>query len=160
MIGAPAIDTDREHAKAALTAARVNLDEARALFAKATIRAPLAGTVVHKYLKAGELASQTSGPILTIADLSHLRVRAEIDEADIGAVCSGERAYVTAPAYGDRRFTGHVIRIATALGRKNVITGDPAERVDTKVLETLIELEPGTALPLELRVTCYLLPGR
>jgi HlyD family secretion protein len=160
MIGAPAVDTDREHAEAALAAARASLDEARALFAKTVIRAPLAGTVVHKYLKVGELASQASGPILTIADLSHLRVRAEIDEADIGSVCLGEKAYMTAPAYGDRRFRGHVIRTAIALGRKNVMTGDPAERVDTRILETLIALDPGTSLPLGLRVTCYLLPGR
>ncbi len=159
MIGAPAVETDREHAEAAVAAAKANLDEARAVLAKCTVRAPLAGTVVHKFLHAGELASETSIPILTIADVSHLRVRAEVDEADIGSICTGERAYVTAPAYGDRRFTGHVIRTATALGRKRVITGDPAERVDTKVLETLIELDPGASLPLGLQVTCYLLPG-
>lgn len=160
MIGAPAIDTDRERAQAALAAAKANLDEARALLAKATIRAPLAGIVVHKFLKPGELAAETSIPILTIADLSELRIRAEIDEADIGSVCIGEKAYITAAAYGDRRFGGHVFRLASALGRKNVTTGDPSERVDTKVLETLIELDPGTSLPLGLRVTCYLLPGR
>ncbi|HEX3684785.1 MAG TPA: HlyD family efflux transporter periplasmic adaptor subunit [Bryobacteraceae bacterium] len=160
MIGAPAIDTDREHAEAALAAAKANLDEARALIAKATIRAPLAGIVVHRFLQPGELASEASGPILTIADLAKLRVRAEIDEADIGAICLGEKAYVTAPAYGDRRFGGQVVRIASALGRKKVSTGDPSERVDTKVLETLIELDPGTSLPLGLQVTCYLTPVR
>ena len=159
MIGAKAVDTDRERSAAALAAAKANLEEARTLFSKTIIRAPLGGVVVHRYLRPGELVSQTSSPILTIADLSQLRVRAEIDEADVGSVRLAQRAYVTAPAYGDRRFDGRVIRVANALGRKNVSTGDPTERVDTKVLETLIELDPGTSLPLGLRVTCYLLPA-
>lgn len=160
MTAAPPIATDREHAEAALAAARANLDQARALLAKTTIHAPIAGIVVHKYLHAGETASPEAGPILTIADVSRLRVRAEIDEADIGSVHVGESAYVTAPAYGDKKFTGHVIRIAPALGRKKVSTGDPAERVDTKVLETLVELDQNATLPLGLRVTCYLEASR
>lgn len=160
MIGAPAVDTDRERAEAALAAAKANVAEARTLLGKTSIRAPLTGIVVHKFLKPGELASETSGPILTVADTSQLRVRAEIDEADVGSIRLGENAYVTAPSYGDRRFGGHVIRIATALGRKKVITGDPSERVDTRVLETLVELDPAVSLPLGLRVTCFVLPDR
>lgn len=160
MIGAKAVDTDRQRAEAALDAAKANLDEARALFAKTVIRAPIAGVIVHKYLKPGELAAEDSAPILTIADVSHLRVRAEIDEADVGLLRSGEEAYVTAPAYGDRRFHGRVVRIAGALGRKQVTSGDPAERLDVKVLDALIDLDPGVSLPLGLRVTCFILPGR
>jgi HlyD family secretion protein len=160
MIGAKAVDTDRQRAEAALAAAKANLDEARALFAKTIIRAPLAGVVVHKYLKSGELAAEVSGPILAIADVSHLRVRAEIDEADVGALRLGEESYVTAPAYGDHRFKGHVIRIASELGRKRVTSGDPAERIDAKVLETLIDLDPGVSLPLGLRVTCFIRTGQ
>jgi HlyD family secretion protein len=160
MVAAKAVDTDRQRAEAAVAAAKGNLDEARALLAKTILRAPLAGVVVHKYLKPGELAAEASGPILSIADTSHLRVRAEIDEADVGALRLGEEAYVTAPAYGDRRFNGHVIRIATELGRKKVRSGDPAERMDTKVLETLIDFDNGVSLPLGLRVTCFIRTGQ
>jgi HlyD family secretion protein len=158
MIGAPALDTDRRRAEAALAAANASLDEARTLLAKTTIRAPLAGIVVHKFLHPGEMASEGSPPILTIADASQLRVRAEIDEADVASVHPSDVAYVTAPAYGDRKFRGRVLRIASALGKKTVATGDPTERIDTKVLETLIELDPGASLPLGLRVTCYIAP--
>jgi HlyD family secretion protein len=159
MIGAKAVDTDRQRVDAALEAAKANLDEARALCAKTIVRAPLAGVVVHKYLKPGELAAEASGPILTIADVSHLRVRAEIDEADVGGLHTGEEAYVTARAYGDRRFEGRVVHIAGALGRKQVTSGDPAERLDVKVLDALIDLDPSVSLPLGLRVTCFILPG-
>jgi hypothetical protein len=43
------------------------------------------------------------------------------------------------------------------LGKKNVRTDEPTERIDTKVLETLVELDDGTELPLGLRVQAFLL---
>jgi HlyD family secretion protein len=45
-----------------------------------------------------------------------------------------------------------VVRIGQSLGRKNVYTEEPRERVDTKVLEALVELDPGMRLPVGLRV--------
>jgi HlyD family secretion protein len=157
MAGAHILDTDRRRLEAAVESAKARLQEARLTLEKATIRAPIAGTVLHRFRHAGELVSPESAPILTLADTSELRVRAEVDEADVASVHTNQKAYVTAQAYGDRRFAGRVIRIADSLGRKNVSTGDPAERTDTKVLETLIELDPGVRLPLDLRVTAYLI---
>ena len=62
---------------------------------------------------------------------------------------------MTADAFGGRRFTGTVVRIGQVLGKKNVRTDEPTERVDTKVLETLIELQDGHELPLGLRVQAF-----
>ncbi len=45
---------------------------------------------------------------------------------------------MTADAFGDRHFPGRVVRVGQILGRKNVRTDEPTERVDTKILETLI----------------------
>jgi HlyD family secretion protein len=93
---------------------------------------------------------------VTLGDTSRLRVRVDVDENDVAGVYVGQRAWVTAPAYGDRKFTGRVIQIGQMLGRKNVRKDEPSERVDTKILETLIELDPGTALPIGLRVDAFL----
>ena len=65
-------------------------------------------------------------------------------------------AYVTADAYGNRRFPGHVVRIGQELGRKNVRTDEPTERVDNKILETLVELDNGADLPVGLRVNAFI----
>jgi hypothetical protein len=92
-----------------------------------------------------------------VADLSRLRVRIDVDEHDIGAVALGQRAYVTAAAYGDRRFEGRVIRVSRILGRKNIRTDEPRERVDMKILEVLVELDEGASLPIGLRVDATLL---
>jgi multidrug resistance efflux pump len=86
--------------------------------------------------------------------------RSEFDGADreynVARLCVGQRAWLTAPAYGDRKFTGHVLQIGQTLGRKNVRTDEPTERAGTKILETLIELDPGQNLPIGLRVDAFL----
>jgi HlyD family secretion protein len=68
----------------------------------------------------------------------------------------GQKAYVTSDAYAQQKFWGHVVRIGEQLGPKNVHTDEPTEHVDTKILETLIELDPGTQLPVGLRVDSYI----
>ena len=51
--------------------------------------------------------------------------------------------------------TGKVMRVGGILGRKNVRTEEPGEHVDTKILETLMQLDPGRRLPLGLSVDGY-----
>src|SRR5438445_4654253 len=50
-------------------------------------------------------------------------------------------------SYGTRKFRGHVIWMGRILGKKNVRTDEPSEHVDTKILETLVELDLGQPLP-------------
>jgi HlyD family secretion protein len=91
-----------------------------------------------------------------MADRSRVRVRMDVDESDVAHLRAGQPAYVTADAFGDRRFAGTVVRVGQILGTKNVRTDEPTERVDTKVLETLIELNDGHELPLGLRVQAFI----
>jgi len=57
----------------------------------------------------------------------------------------------------DNRIFDFAVRIARMTGRKNVRTDDPAERLDTKVLETLIEFVPGTSIPVGMRMDVFIL---
>lgn len=91
--------------------------------------------------------------------------RATWDVIDRSGADLCQRAYVTAAAYGGRRFEGRVIRVGRILGRKNIRTDEPRERVDMKILEVLVELDEGASLPIGLRVDATLLtdattPGR
>ena len=95
-----------------------------------------------------------------MADDSVLRVRLDVDESDVSKLRVGQRTYVTAEAYGTHKFWGRVIRVGRILGKKNVGTDEPSEHVDTKILETLVELEPGQQLPLGLRVDSFADSGR
>lgn len=151
---------DRRRSEAELERAKAQLAEAQALLAKTFIRSPIDGVVLRKKLKTGESVSANGDtPIVTLGDTSRLRIRADVDEADVARLSIGQVAYVTAAAYGDRRFSGKVIRIGEILGRKNIRTDEPSERVDTKILETLIELDPGQSLPVGLRVDTFLEAG-
>jgi len=156
LIEADARVEDRRRAEAAVATAEAQLSEARAYLGKTTIRSPLDGVVLRKFRHAGEsVSTQFDSPVVTLADDSSLRVRLDIDETDVAHLRVGQPAYVTAEAYGSQKFTGHIIRVGRILGRKNVRTDEPSERVDTKILETLVQLDPGQILPLGLRVDAY-----
>jgi len=154
-------EEDRALAEADLQLAHAQLDEAQARYDKTLIRAPIDGAVLRKHHRSGESVSNSStvpDPILTIGDRKTLRVRVDVDETDVGKVRVGQRAYVTADAFGKQRFWGHVVRVGQQLGPKNVRTDEPAEKVDTKILETLVELDAGAQLPDGLRVDAFIVP--
>ena len=158
LIDDQAREEDRALAEANLQLARAQLEEARAKYEKTLIKSPIDGVVLRKHHRNGESVSNsatTPDPILTIGDKNVLRVRIDVDETEVGKVAVGQKAYVTADAYGSEKFWGKVIRVGQQLGRKNVRTDEPTERVDTKILETLVELDPGTKLPIGLRVDGY-----
>jgi HlyD family secretion protein len=160
LVDSKAREEDQSLAEADLRLARARLDEARARYAKTFIKSPIDGTVLRKHHRAGESVSNSSNvadPILTIGDKRVLRVRMEVDETEVGKVQIGQKAYVMADAFGKQKFPGKVVRVGEELGRKNIRTDEPTERVDTKVLETLIELESGAPLPVGLRVDAYVI---
>ena len=157
VVDSPARADEQARAEAELALAQARLAVARALYEKSFVRSPIDGVVLRRFRRAGEQVTEMGDtPILAVGDLAHLRVRAEVDEADIALLRVGQDAYVQADAYGERRFPGRVGRIGSLMGRKQVLSDDPAERKDTRVLEVLIDLEPGLALPAGLRVNAYI----
>ncbi len=156
-VDAGARDDDRSRAEADVHYAQARLLEARASLARTIIRSPIDGVILRKHLRAGEsVPDGAEAPIVTLGDNRVLRVRAEIDETDVAKIQLGQRAYVTAEAYGAARFSGRVVKLGMLVGRKNVRTDRPAERIDTKVLEALVELDPGQPLPAGLRVDVFI----
>jgi HlyD family secretion protein len=154
-------EEDRSLAEADLQLAKAQLEEAQARYEKTFIRSPIDGSVLRKHHRSGESVSNSStvpDPVLTIGDRKTLRVRVDVDETDVSKVRAGQRAYVTADAFGKQKFWGYVVRVGQQLGPKNVRTDEPTERVDTKILETLVELDPGTQLPDGLRVDAFIVP--
>jgi hypothetical protein len=109
-------------------------------------KATQAGEILSLKVRPGDYAAPGGDPLLLLGDTSHLRVRMDVDERDVGELRLGAPAYVTADTYGGTRFGGSVVEIGHRMGRKNVRTDDPTERIDTKILEVVIELaEPAGA---------------
>jgi len=147
-----------EEAAAAIQLAQAELDAAQVALDQTVLRAPTDGVILRRYAEVGSLVTfQTPSPIVSVADLRTLQVRAEIDEADVASVAVGQAAYATADAYGDRKFPVRITRITHELGRKTVRDDDPRARVDTRVLEVTAVFEgvPGVALPLGLRMSVH-----
>ncbi len=147
-------------AHADLQLATSQLADAQAKYDKTLIKSPIDGLVLRKHHRAGESVSNSStvpDPILTVGDTNVLRVRVDIDETEVNRVRVGQKAYVTADAFGDQKFWGRVVRIGDQLGPKNVRTDEPTEKVDKKILETLVELDGHSQLPDGLRVDAYVL---
>lgn len=144
---------DISAAEAAVAAARADVDRATALLEKTRIYSPIAGNVLKRDLGEGETVVALSPlPLARIGDLSKRYVRADVDELDIGRVQAGQAATITSDAFPQQQFAGKVVRVSQRMGRRNSISGDPAEKQDAKILETLIELEGAPALPIGLRV--------
>jgi HlyD family secretion protein len=108
---------DYANAQSALVKARTDLDLAQQRREDATVRAPIAGTVLSQPVTSGQVISSATSSasggttLLTMADLSKVRMRALVGETDIGNVKPGQEATVTVDAFPQRTFVGRVEKI-------------------------------------------------
>jgi HlyD family secretion protein len=101
---------DVEVAQAKVIAAQADLEEAQAALEAATMVAPFDGTVIDVGAEVGDLVS-SSIVVVTLADLSHLEVKALVDETDISQVEIGQEAEITFDALPGKRFSGRVLSV-------------------------------------------------
>ncbi|HSX62112.1 MAG TPA: efflux RND transporter periplasmic adaptor subunit [Tahibacter sp.] len=147
-------------ATAAVAAARAERDRAQALVEKSQIYAPIDGHVLKRDLSEGETVVALSPlPLARIGNLTKRYVRADIDELDIGRIREGQVATIVSDAFPQQQFAGKVVRVSQRMGRRNSISGDPAEKQDAKILEALIELDGTPPLPIGLRVDVRIAAG-
>jgi len=91
-------------------AAQATLDKARATLDAATMVAPFDATVISVGAELGDLVSSNTN-IVTLADLTALRIVAAIDETDISQVQVGQDAVITFDSFPGRTFSGKVLEI-------------------------------------------------
>lgn len=129
-------------AEALLAAAQADVKQTQLLMDRLTIRAPRAGTILQVNIREGEYASiQNRLAPLILGDLDKLQVRADVDEQNASRVRIDENA--TAYVKGDS-LTGYplkFVRIDPFVIPKQSLTGASTERVDTRVLQVIYELE-------------------
>ncbi|WP_438013730.1 efflux RND transporter periplasmic adaptor subunit [Sorangium sp. So ce315] len=118
-------------AQAQLKTAEIAVQDAETRLKEMQIYAPIAGTVLDVAVEVGTLVSSAltnvsgGSSVMTLADLSNLRIVGAIDEAQIGRVAPGQRVEIRVDAYGDRVFQGVVDRVSP-LGKEtsSVVTFD------------------------------------
>lgn len=105
------IDDEITSARDNLRDAELSLEDRYDALDNYTIQAPIDGTIVDKYYKAGENA-ETGKTLCTIFDLSCLTVTLYIDELDIHNVSVGQRAQVTCDSIEGKTYDGTVTEVS------------------------------------------------
>lgn len=146
-------------AEGELNIARDDLRASIAELEKLTIRAPLASTVLQVNAKVGEMAAPTAPqPLLLLGDLSRLRVRAELDEHDIGKIKVGDPVVVRSDAFPGRTFSGSVSSIAPLVQPAHLSPPGSRNLSDFSVTEVLIDLADPGPLMSGMNVDIYFQP--
>jgi len=143
-----------------LNVARTELRLAIVELEKLTIRAPIAGTVLQVKAKVGELAAPSAPePLIVLGDLSALRVRAELDERDIGEIKLGQQVVVRADAFRGHEFAGKVSAIAPIVQAGRINSPGSRNLTDFDVTEVLIDLADPGPLMVGMKVDVYFRPS-
>jgi HlyD family secretion protein len=100
--------------------ARANLNEANAglglsqvNLSYTVLRAPSAGVVTVRQAELGEVVEPGS-PVVTLADLDHIWLRAYIAETDLGRITWGQDATITTDTYPGKQYHGRISFISSA----------------------------------------------
>jgi HlyD family secretion protein len=143
----------------ALTAARAELTAAEAQLERTRIRAPRAGTILSVPAVVGDIAAPSPETFVALlGDVRTLRVRAELDERDVGKIRVGQGAVIRVDAFPGRDFEGRVTQIAQALQPGRLSQKGPRRTTDVDVLEVLIDLGPQALLLSGMRADVFIRP--
>jgi HlyD family secretion protein len=115
----------------ALASAELDVQDALLRLKETSIFAPISGTLLAVAVEKGTLVSSAltnvsgGSAVMTLADLSDLRIIASVDEAQISRIERGQRVDISVDTYGDRTFQGVVERVSPlGVDTSSVITFD------------------------------------
>jgi len=116
-----------------------SLELAEARLQRAVIRAPQDGQILRIRRYPGEVIDQEG--IVQLGDTSRMYVVAEVYETDVPKVRVGQPVQISSPAFPET-LQGEVDFIGLQIGRKDVLSTNPAEDVDARVVEVKVRIDP------------------
>jgi HlyD family secretion protein len=99
-------------AQANLKEANANLGMSRVNLEYTILRAPSAGVITVRQAELGEVVVPGT-PVVTLADLEHVWLRAYIAETDLGRIRWGQDAVITTDTFPGKQYHGRVSFIAS-----------------------------------------------
>lgn len=85
----------------------LRIQELQGQLEAAVVRAPFAGTVYDTAVKRDQTL-RAGDPVLHFADLDRLRVRANVDQVDLGRVAVGQEVHIGSNAYPQREWAARI----------------------------------------------------
>ena len=127
-----------EAAQAQVNQSRASVQEARDNLAKTRLTSPISGRVVRLNVEEGEVAvpgtfSRETGLLMTVADLSVILAKVQVDETDVVRLNPGDSVGVEIDAFPDTVFSGRVTRISNSARLTAAAGGDRAVDFDVEV---------------------------
>ncbi len=137
--------TQKEYEVSRQTYSKAQADKVRAAknLNYAEIYSPIDGIVISREVEVGQtvVSSMNVANLFVIADLDHMQVVGDVDEADIGQVKVGQDVDFTVDAYPDDTFHGTVTQVRLSpTTTSNVVTYEvivSAENPDHKLIPGL-----------------------
>ena len=142
-------------AKSTLVRTEVSYENAKIALDDTIVRSPISGTIISRPVEVGQVISSPTSAVgggtllMTMADLSKVRVRALVDEIDVGKVSIGQTVSIKVAAYRDKEFFGTVSKVEPlAKIEQNVTTFPVLIDIDNK--ENLLLLGMNTDVVIEI----------
>ena len=142
-------------AKSTLVRTEVTFENAKISLDDTIVRSPVKGTIISRTVEVGQVISSPTSAVgggtilMTMADLSKVRVRALVDEIDVGKVSIGQIVSIKVAAYRDREFFGTVTKVEPkAMIEQNVTTFPVLIDIDNN--ENLLLLGMNTDVVIEV----------
>ena len=112
---AAVLGSTRAQSVAAVEQARASVEQARIALDRTVIRAPVAGVVGARGVRAGECV-RPGGQLMSSVPLGDTYVVANFKETQVGRLKIGQTVEITADAFPGRHLTGHIDSFAPATG--------------------------------------------
>ena len=141
--------------RATVNTARQSLEMSKVRLGFTELRAPATGVILVRQAELGEIVA-VGTPVVTIADLDHIWVRAYVAETDLGRIRLGQSAAVHTDTFPGKQYTGRVAFISSEaeFTPKSVETHKErvalVYRVKVEVENPNHELKPG--MPADLTI--------
>ena len=150
-----AIEESYAQAKSTLVRSEVTFENAKIALDDTIVRSPVEGTVISRPVEVGQVISSPTSAVgggtilMTMADLSKVRVRALVDEIDVGKVSIGQVVSIKVAAYRDKEFFGVVSKIEPQARIEQNVTTFPV-LIDIENDENLLLLGMNTDVVIEV----------
>ncbi len=141
-------EQDIHVAEVAVLSVQSQVEAARASLEQLTVRALADGEILQVNVRPGQLATLTwNEPLIVVGNLDRLHVRVDIDEQDVPLFRPGAEAVATLKGRPQIRFDLDFVKVEPYVIPKRSLTGDNAERVDTRVLQVIYALPDERPFP-------------
>ena len=149
------IEENFAQAKSALVRNEVSFENAKIALDDTIVRSPVRGTIISRPVEVGQVISSPTSAVgggtvlMTMADLSKVRVRALVDEIDVGKVSIGQVVSIKVAAYRDKEFFGIVKKVEPQARIEQNVTTFPV-LIDIENDENLLLLGMNTDVVIEV----------